>query len=320
MNRIDRLLGYLIMLQSRALVRAQDLAAQFAVSERTVYRDMDALAEIGVPIVGIAGEGYRLMEGYSLPPVMFSEPEARALYLAIAMLTSFTGDGPTKTAATTALAKVRAVLPVALRSQVETLQTVLGFYTVGRPPLNLDEPLFLDLQRAINERRVVYLHYHALRSNRITAREVEPLRLAFVDNAWMLHSYCRLRQDYRNFRLDRIDRLNVKAESFEPRPVHLPKPSPGDRRVRVRFSPDVVRWVREAQHFTFREEETAEDDESGVVMIYQVDELPQITYWLLRWGDDMEVLEPAELRTALQAIGKRLAQRHHQEIHEIIEK
>ena len=309
MNRLDRLLGYLLLLQSRDLVRAQDLAAQFEVSERTVYRDMDALAEIGVPIVGQAGEGYRLMEGYTLPPIMFTEMEAQALFLAIAMLNGLTTPGPKQAAATTALAKVRAVLPKPTLAQVEALQTVLGFYTVSRQRLNLDDEKFVQLQQAINQRQVVYIHYHAQHSNRITAREIEPLHLAYVDNAWLVHGYCRLRHDMRNFRLDRIDQLTLRTETFAPHDISLGRrPSVGERTI-VRFSADVVRWVRERQYFGFREE-MAEADDGSVIMVYQVIEQSQFIPWLLSWGDGMEVLEPVELRAAIVETTTRMAKHH----------
>ncbi len=139
MNRVDRLVGYLLLFQSRRRLRAQDLAQRFEVSERTVYRDVQALCEVGVPIVGMPGEGYELLDGYSLPPVMLTESEARALYLSIAMLTGLAEAGETRQAAQTALEKVRAILPPATLAKLEALETIVGFYAVARPPLDLDD-------------------------------------------------------------------------------------------------------------------------------------------------------------------------------------
>ena len=309
MNRLDRLLGYLLLLQSRELVRAQDLAAQFEVSERTVYRDMEALAEIGVPVVGQAGEGYRLMEGYTLPPVMFTETEARALFLAISMLRGLTSPGPTQNAAATALAKVRAVLPATLRTQVELLQTMIGFYAVGRPLLDMDDEKFVQLQGAINQHKVVYIHYHAQHTNRITAREIEPLHLAYVDNTWLVQAYCRLRQDVRNFRLDRIDHLAVRAETFVPQELRRWRPLEEGERVVVRFSAEIVRWVRERQYFGLREE-LPETEDGSVIMIYQVTDLSQLAHWLLSWGDEMEVLEPTEFRATIAETAARMVKQY----------
>ncbi len=309
MNRVDRLLGYLIVFQSRELVRAQDLAARFEVSERTVYRDVEALLELGVPLVGVAGEGYRLMAGYSLPPIMFTEAETQALFLAIAMLSGLTQNGPTKAAAATALEKVQAILPTALLERAQALQKVLGFYAVGHPPVNLDDERFVQLQRAVDRNQVVYLHYHAQHSNRITAREVEPLYLAFLDRVWLLHGYCRLRQDYRNFRLDRIDQLTVRSETFTPRPIKLPNRGDENVHVLVRFDANIVRWVREVQHITYMGD-VSEDEEGSVVMAYHVSSSTRIEHWLMSWGEEMEVLAPAEMRAAIAQSAKQMAAHH----------
>jgi predicted DNA-binding transcriptional regulator YafY len=309
LNRVDRLLGYLVIFQSHKLVRAQELAARFEVSERTVYRDVEALVELGIPIVGMAGEGYRLMEGYSLPPVMFTEAESHALVLAISMLSGLTQNGPTKTAAASALEKVEAILPKSTLERAQALQKILGFYAVGRRPVNLDDERFVQLQKAIDRNQIVYLHYHAQHSNAISARDVEPLYLAFLDNAWILHGYCRLRQDYRNFRLDRIDQFAVKAETFEPRPIRLPNPPADNTRVLVRFEADIVRWVREVQHITYTGD-VSEDEEGAVVMAYQISSLASFARWLVSWGAEMEVIEPPEIREAIARMAKEMAARH----------
>lgn len=308
MNRVDRLMGYLLLFQSRGLLRAQDFARQFEISERTVYRDIQALSEVGVPIMAMPGEGYRLMEGYYLPPITFSPTEARALYLAISILAALSTPGATHTAALAALEKVRAVLPAATQRQVEALEAIIRFYAFPGPTLNFDDTLLLDLQEAIHQQRLVHLHYHAQHSNEVTERDVEPLELVLLDKSWILNGYCRLRQDVRAFRLDRIDRLVVCREHFTPRQVSLRARRPGPVRVVVRFEPEVVRWVRERQHFTLAEEQPA--GEGAALMVYQVRTFDQIAGWLLSWGDQMEILEPAALRERLAATAARIAARH----------
>lgn len=309
MNRIDRLLGYLLVFQGHSLVRAQDLARRFEISERTVYRDVEALCEVGVPIVGMPGEGYQLLPGYYLPPIMFGESEARALSLAVAMLSGFTAPGATKQAAQAALEKIRAVLPKATLAEVEALSAVLGFYTIRQPTLNLDDPKFLRLQQAIRQQQVVHLHYHALHDNQVTERDVEPLHLAYLDSAWVLTAYCRLRQEQRNFRLDRIDRLTVTKATFVPRPLAPQGRPTAGLAVTVCFDADVVRWVREAQHFSFTHADPALAD-GRTVMHYQVNSLSQIRGWLLSWGAQAEVLAPPELRKALLQTALQIAERH----------
>ncbi len=308
MNRVDRLLGYLLIFQGRDLVRAQDLAARFEISERTVYRDIEALYEVGVPLVGLPGEGYQLMPGYYLPPIMFGEAEAKALFLAIAMLTGLTEPGPTHNAAKTALEKIRAVLPKATLAQVEALQAILGFYTIGRPSLNLDDPTFLQLQRAIQQRRVVVLHYHAQHDNQMTERAVEPLRLAYLDNVWVLTGYCRLRQDQRVFRLDRIDQLQLTKETFTARPLQPRRSSEEGEMVTIQVDTAIERWVREAQHFTFVNEEVTE--RSATLMHYQVRDVDKFISWLLQWGEQVELIAPAALRRKVSQQVLAMLERH----------
>lgn len=309
MNRVDRLMGYLLLFQSRGLLRAQDFARQFEISERTVYRDIQALSEVGVPIMAMPGEGYRLMEGYYLPPIAFSAEEARALYLAVSMLAGQAAPGPTHSAAQAALEKVRAVLPAATLRQVEALQAILRFYAFPGPRLNFDDKTFLDLQEAIYEQRLVHLRYHALHTNEVTERDVEPLELVLLDKSWILTGYCRLRQDMRAFRLDRIDRLSIRREHFTRRDLGPQSPRRGPIRVVVRFAADVVRWVRERQHFT-QVEEQSPDNTGAVEMVYQVKTFEQIEGWLLGWGEQMEVLEPAALRERVATTAGRIAARH----------
>ncbi|MBE7552678.1 MAG: YafY family transcriptional regulator [Anaerolineales bacterium] len=307
MNRVDRLMAYLLLFQSRGLLRAQDFAQEFEISERTVYRDIQALSEVGVPIVAMPGEGYRLMEGYYLPPISFSAEEARSLYLAISMLAGLASTGPTQTAALSALEKIRAVLPDLALRQVEALQAIVHFYAMPGLSLNFDDKRLLTLQEAIQQRRVVYLRYHALHTNEVTEREVEPLALAFVDKIWLLTAYCRLRQGQRAFRLDRIDGLALREERFTPRGFILGEArlAGGPVTVVVRFDPSIIRWVKERQHFTWVDEPASE-----TIMTYRPRTFEQIEGWLLSWGDKLEVLEPAALRQRLAETARRIVAKH----------
>jgi len=311
MNRVDRLMAYLLLLQSRGLMRAQDFAERFEISERTVYRDIQALSEVGVPIMAMPGEGYRLMEGYYLPPISFTPEEARALFLAVSMLAGFTAVGPTQTAVFTAQDKIRAVLPARTRRQAEALQAILRIYAFPAPAINFDDPTFLRLQEAIHERRLVRLRYHAQRSNVVTERDVEPHEFVLLDKVWMLQAFCRLRQAPRAFRLDRIDGLIVKQETFTPRDIPSREPVPGPIEVVIQFDPAVVRWVRERQHFSFVGERPSPHHPGAVLMTYRpTNGFDQFAPWALQWGHQMEVLEPAAWREQLAATAVQIARRH----------
>jgi predicted DNA-binding transcriptional regulator YafY len=192
---------------------------------------------------------------------------------------------------------------------METLLTALSFYMLDRPRLNLDDPLLAQLQQAIEQRNVVHLSYHALNTNHVSERDVEPLRLDYIDNAWQLRAHCRLKDDQRYFRLDRIDRLTCTSEIFAPRTLTAASPPANSWHVVVRFDTSIIRWVREEQHFSFVCE-IQDENTSSLKMVYRVSSFQKILGWLLHWGDQMEVLEPHELRTLIAQTAARLMTRH----------
>jgi predicted DNA-binding transcriptional regulator YafY len=303
MNRIYRLFAILLLIQRKRRVRAIDLAQAFEVSERTIYRDMAALSESGVPIVALPGAGYELVEGYYLPPLLFTPDEAAALFLGVQMLLAHT-EGRTGADAERALTKVALVLPKMLRQNTERLAASIEFF-MPRTRFDLDEEHLAASQQAIQERRVVRLRYHSYSRNETTEREVEPHTLTYYSGAWYLNGYCRMRQDARAFRLSRIEHLELLRETFEPR--EDPTPAPAMIVVRVRFDPGIARWVRERQHYTFVAEEPMAG-EDGLVMVYRVHTLSELVPWLLGWGASAEALDPPELREQLRAEALKLAQ------------
>lgn len=295
MNRIDRLFAILLVLQKREVVRAEDLARQFEISKRTVYRDVAALSEMGVPVVSLPGEGYGLMAGYFLPPLLFTADEAAALVLGAQWLAQqATGKLPTTT--TSALAKLTHVLPKATAQEVERFTQILRFFNTNSA-FDLDDPLLSALQGAISRQQAVQITYHSLRGDELTERVIEPRLLTFGSGAWYVEGYCRLRQGHRSFRLSRIEAYQVLRETF---PERASTRTMGAKTtVVVRFAPAVVRWVQERQHYAFVAER-----EDGVH--YQVDNLQEIQSWLLGWGAQAEVIEPPALRAALAAEAKKL--------------
>ncbi len=293
MNRIDRLFGILLMLQTHRLVRSQDIAERFEISERTVYRDIAALLQLGVPIISRAGEGYALSEGYFLPPLIFTEAEASALFLAASMLKA---SGNLEADVQQALDKLKAALPPrTLRQASADAEMIQFFMPKGR--FNLSTPYLTTLKRAINEQRVVFIRYHSWSEQVTTEREIEPLELSFGDGAWYCTAFCRLRRDVRDFRLERIEVLKLTAQRF----TRTPHNSPSIREpieVTVRFPANSARWVRERQHYGFVEE--TPDGEQAVIMRYRLDRLVEIKHWLLSWGGAAQVLEPEMLRQMLR--------------------
>ena len=294
MNRTDRMLAILLELQARGHTRAEDLARRFEVSRRTIYRDVTALSEAGVPVIASPGSGYRLMEGYFLPPLSFTPEEAALLLLGARAIAGAVDEGA-REAIRVALAKLEAVLPVAARERVEELRRTLwisGGWTTAE-----DAGKVGLLRSAILDRRVVHLRYVSPRAETPTERDIEPYALAFYSGTWHLTAWCRLREERRVFRVNRIDALTLSAERFEHNPAMAEAPPRREQerplRVRVRFAPAMWRWVQEERHWGF------EGEEPDSVMVFAVGSADDIVPWLLRWGAAAEVLEPAELRAAI---------------------
>jgi predicted DNA-binding transcriptional regulator YafY len=218
MNRTDRLLAIVLELQAKGWQRAEDLAKTFEISKRTVYRDMLALAESGVPVVSSPGQGYSLMEGYFLPPLSFSTDEAVTLLLgADYMAQNF--DAEYRTAARSTISKIEVVLSHRLRDDVSDLKRRMRFISVLS--LSRQEPpeLLAQIRRAIVQRRTIRFEYHARVSEEPhTVREGDPYSLVNYNRRWYVRAYDHLRQDIRSFRLVRMEQVKVLERVFTPLP------------------------------------------------------------------------------------------------------
>ena len=297
MNRIDRLFGITTRLQAHGHLRAADLASTYEVSIRTIYRDIAALSESGVPIVSLPGRGYSLVDGYFLPPLLLSTREATALLLGARLLAG-QASAEISAAAEESIAKILAVMSDDARNALRELDDVLDLASAPEPRarLDVDDKLVRALWQAILERRVTTLRYFGRNRGQETVRQVEPLRLGYANGAWYLTAYCRDRQQERAFRLDRIERFELESETFRARPAS-PSPEVPAIDVVVRFRGDVRRWVRERQHWSFVTEEGAGDE---LMARYRPGDLDEITPWLLGWGTAAEVIAPRELRARLR--------------------
>ena len=315
MNRTDRLLAIILELQRHRVQRAEDLAATFETSKRTIYRDIEALAESGVPVVSVPGQGYSLIEGYFLPPVSFTVDEAMMLLLgADAMAQNF--DAQYRKAAQTASAKIEAVLTPAMRDDVHALQMSLRVISTFTPNNDVVLERLQVLRRAILECRQVRFCYFARFSDQSAgaAREVEPHALSFVERNWYLSAFDLKNKDVRRFRLDRMEDVAVLPHTFaRPALQTLESEQNASKRddltltVRVLFDAAVARWVRESRSwFAEYEEETP----AGLVVTFKMRHEEEILQYLLQWGGQSEVLEPASLRARIFAEAESMLRRH----------
>ena len=212
MRRADRLFQIVQHLRARRLTTAAQLAELLAVSERTVYRDIRDLSLSGIPVQGEAGVGYCLDRSFELTALMFTPDEVEAVVVGLRMAQAFAGHRLSH-ASVTALDKVILALPKHRRAEVERPQ-------IYAPPVHAHrevDPLRETLTAAINDRAVLQLTY-ADDNGRQSDRAVQPLALHFWGSVWTLAAWCRLRKDFRNFRLDRVSACTRTGDSFADEP------------------------------------------------------------------------------------------------------
>lgn len=208
MRRADRLFEIVQHLRGGRLLTAQGLADRLEVSKRTIYRDLADLQANGVPIEGEAGVGYVLSSDYHLPPLSFTADEIAALVIGARMVTAWAGDD-LALAAKEALVKIEAVLPDAMRSQLNQTNMFAPDFLVPQ-----DIKVMLDaLRQACDRRSYVCLSYESLQG-KLTKRKIRPLGLFFWGKVWTLVSWCELRQDFRSFRVDKIRDLDCLDQAF----------------------------------------------------------------------------------------------------------
>lgn len=217
-KRLSRLTAILIQLQTKRLLTASELAGKFSVSSRTIYRDIKALEHAGVPILTEEGKGYTLMEGYRFPPVMFTEGEANALITAEKLIHK-NKDASFVKEYSEAINKIKSVL----RSNTKEKANLLSNRIVFRQNTSGDRTsnYLSTLQLALTNFILVTINYHSPDTKETTERIVEPFAIYSTQENWLLIAFCRLRKDFRTFRLDRIQNLITDSEQFEPHKITL---------------------------------------------------------------------------------------------------
>jgi predicted DNA-binding transcriptional regulator YafY len=216
-KRLSRLTAILTQLQTKRILTSTSLAEKFGVSVRTIYRDIRALEDAGVPIFVEDGKGYSLMEGYRIPPIMFTENEANALITAEQLVLKNRDSSLIKDYSE-AVDKIKAVLKHNLKDKANLLAERTRFsqnINRERNSNNLSELQFALTNYCLT--KIEYTNESTENSNRL----IEPFALLSTQENWLLVAWCRLRKDFRYFRLDRIEKLEVLSEKFTPHKMTL---------------------------------------------------------------------------------------------------
>lgn len=209
MRRADRLFQIIQNLRHDRAVTARHLADELEVSERTIYRDVQDLSLSGVPITGEAGQGYRLMKGFQLSPLMFTEEELAALLLGARMVQVWTDRGLAR-AAQQAIAKIEHVIPEHLKPELERQDIMVPDFTFVH-----DVSAELEILRAAIKRQRKAQFGYQREDGEQSSRVVHPLGLLYWGKVWTLVAWCELRNDFRHFRLDRMRDIAGLDERYE---------------------------------------------------------------------------------------------------------
>ena len=310
-TRLSRLVALLTLLQTKRTVTATELADRFLVSTRTIYRDIRTLESAGIPIVTQEGKGYTMLEGYRLSPVMFTRQEAVALLTAEKLATRLT-DAATARLIGAAMDKLRAVLRHTDRNHLET---VAPYIQVMEPASASAWPdSYQQLVAAVAAHQVVRMRYQSAETGEPTIREIEPIGL-YLSQHWHVVAFCRLRQAFRNFRLDRISSLALSDELFPARPETLQQywadeaKRSDKEKVVIRFTPSAllpaqVRHLHDTKHqYGWVHEQHLPD--GRLELLFLIGSLPYLATWLLPYAGAITIVDPPLLRDHLSKLAQR---------------
>ena len=315
MNKTDRLLAIVLELQARRAVRAEDLAALFETSVRTIYRDIQALSEAGVPIIGTTGHGYSLVEGYFLPPIRFTIEEAVTLLIGTEFIEQ-QFDEEYRHRARLARKKIEVTLSDRVREETSRVHQSLRLLAPGKRSDSSSEKENLNnIRRAILDRKKIRFGYTKKTSpaaeSAYSKRTVDPYGLVLVEGSWMLVARCDLRQGIRHFRLSRMEELTELEEPFEyPDDFDLKEYVPSDDRfltVTLRFNPSLADKVKQSNFPYIEEMKERPDGLDAVLRVRQPEDLLQ---WVLGWGADVIVLEPESFRQRVREEACKILKRY----------
>jgi len=314
MNRIDRVSAILVQLQSRRVVKAQDIAVRFGMSLRTVYRDIKTLQMAGVPLIGESGIGYSIMEGYRLPPVMFTKEEATAFLTAEKLVEKFT-DRSTRESYYSAMFNVEAVLR---SSEKDLLEHMEEHIQVLRPFIpenfaNSDHTL-QPILKCIAEKKLIHIRYASHHSEEITERDIEPIGIFLSGGHWHTIGFCRLRKDYRDFRTDRILRFRCQDETFNQEHLslrsYLEKVARKENLQTVSLSMNAraAKALDDSKYYFGYVSETREGDR--VEMNFLTPSLEGFARWFLMFADSASIEHPDSLRQVIKEFLQKLSMKH----------
>lgn len=302
-KRFDRVIAILIQLQSKKIVKAQELAERFEVSLRTIYRDIRTLEASGVPIYGEAGIGYSLVDGYRLPPVMFTREEASSFIAAEKLMQKFI-DKELGQHYQSAMFKLKSVMQNSDKDWVSSIESKVLIQPSMGNLFNENVPNAMSiLFKSVADKTQVVLDYQAIDADVSSERTIEPVGVFHDHNNWYVFGFCHLRKDYRQFRADRIEGIKKTQTGFtkehDSLETYLEKEHEIPKiKVRILVDKKISKYL------------TSERKYYGFVSQKNVGNLVEMTFlsrdivngfarWYLMYADYAEILEPLSLKNRI---------------------
>lgn len=306
MNRIDRLTAILIQLQSQRVVKAQDIATRFEISLRTVYRDVKALEEAGIPVIGEAGVGYSLVEGYRLPPVMFTREEASAFLTAEKLVEKLTDSATTRNYKS-AMFKIKAVLKSGEKDYLEDIGSHIEVINSRRHlQSKSDLNLIPIIMQSISERKALSMTYFTFYRQESSVRMIEAVGVFFLEGYWHLIAYCKMRNAIRDFRMDRISQLSLTEEKVIHQHPSLKEYLKKDfvdhelHEVVIHVNKKIHRYLDEQKYYNGFISESFEPD--YVVMNFFTTSIEGFARWFMMFGDEAKIIKSEKVKEKVRRI------------------
>lgn len=308
-KRFNRIIAIYFQLQAKPIVKAQDLAARFDVSLRTIYRDLKSLELAGIPIVCEPLVGYSLVEGYKIPPTLFSKEEALSFVAAEKLVQKYF-DKDLGSYFSSALNKMKSILRSSDKENIMILESEV-YMKPTIPVFNQKVPSALAiLFESIASQKIIKITYHSSNSTVSETRNVEPVGVFHESNFWYFMAFCHLRSDYRQFRLDRIESIEKLEDTYSQKHKNLSyylnkKEKKVTTTVRIQVSKEVARHlVWERNFFGFVSEKELNGD---MIMHFETSDMDHdFSRWFLMFADAAEILEPEELKRKVKSMAQEI--------------
>lgn len=307
-KKIDRVTSILTQLQTKSIVRAQDLAEKFDVSIRTIYRDIKTLENAGIPIFGEAGSGYSLVDGYKLPPVMFTKEEVLSFITAEKLMQKFSHES-LDSHYNSAMEKVKAVIRNSEKNLVQNLENQIDIYSYRPEKSDAIKNIIPTILESIAEKNQLKIHYQNVK-NEASERIIEAVGIFYEVNYWYMMAFCTMRKDFRQFRIDRILKIEKTQTPFLQEYGNIGdyrKKSEGKKAevkllVEKKIMPHLVNSKK--YYGLISEEET----KTGMLLTFETEWIKEgFPRWLITFLDFAKIIEPEYLKDTMNDLMNKIS-------------